>query len=190
MWVKFHAAGRLEKRSSVSLATCPFNWTEAWFCKLLDDFSERLTQMEFNELVADFAARYNVEGLAAENRTVSLDIDGIVVTLVCGDSELLASVEIGEPPSEGKAVFADTLLEANLESEAFFAKSHETGRYLILRRLAFAGLDPATFDTALEALVNAAETWRKFLTDFRPFAEDSNEKVDPHLFSSNGFLQV
>ena len=146
--------------------------------------------MEFNELVADFAARYKVEGLVSENGSASLKIDDIVITLVAGNSQLLASAEIGEPPTEGKAVFADTLLEANLESEAFFAKSHETGRYLILRRLAFAGLDPATFDTALEALVNAAETWRKFLTDFRPLAEDSNEKVDPHLFSSNGFLQV
>ena len=123
--------------------------------------------MEFSEIIANFAKRHGVEGLSAENGAAALDIDGIVVTLVDAADGLVASAEIGEPPVEGRADFADVLLEANLASAAFFAKAPETGIYVLVRRLPLAGLDSDAFDTALEALVNAAETWRHLLADFR-----------------------
>lgn len=144
--------------------------------------------MEFNELISDFAARHAVEGLAAEDGAAALEVDGIAILLAAAGSELIATAEIGEPPPEGAAVFADLLLEANLDSPAAFAKSKETGRYLLANRLALAGLDGETFDAALEALVNRAELWRRLLADYRPAAEAA--AADAAAIGAGGFLQV
>ena len=146
--------------------------------------------MEFSELIADFAARHNVEGLAAEDGTAALDIDGIVVVLTSAGDRLDATAEIGDPPAEGAAVFADLLLEAGMESEAVFVKDRETGRYLLLRRLYLPRLDSETFDTALENLVNLAETWRHLLADFRPAATAAAESTPPPAFGAGPFMQV
>lgn len=147
--------------------------------------------MDFKEVITDFATRHNVSGLEAEDGTAALDIDGIVVLLLAVDGGMILSAEIGEPPVEGKSAFADMLLEANLESAAFFAKNHETGKYVVARRLVFAMLSAESFDTALEGFVNMAETWKKLLEDFRPVAAHAAaEKDDMPSFGAGGFMQV
>ena len=148
--------------------------------------------MDFTELIADFAKRHGIEGLAAEDGAAALDIDGIVVTLVAADDAVSFSADIGQPPTEGKATFADLLLEANLQSDAFFAKTPETDTYVVVRRLALASLDADAFDAALEALVNQAETWRRLLADFRPAAEAAAEAdaAETPSFGAGGFVQV
>ena len=147
--------------------------------------------MDFKEVITDFATRHNVSGLEAEEGTAALDIDGIVVFLLAVDGGMVLSAEIGEPPVEGKAAFADMLLESNLESSAFFAKNHGTGKYMVARRLLFAMLSAESFDTALEGLVNMAETWKKLLEDFRPVAtRAAAEKADVPSFGADGFMQV
>ena len=57
---------------------------------------------DFNELISDFATRHQVEGLAAEDGSAAIEVDGIVVLLTSVGGELLASAEIGEPPPEGR----------------------------------------------------------------------------------------
>ena len=147
--------------------------------------------MDFNELISDFAARHGVDGLAAEDGAAALDIDGIAVTLAAAGDQLAASAEIGNPPAEGAAAFADLLLEANLASEAYFAKDPETGHYVALRRLLLPSLAPDTFDAALESLVNLAETWRRLLADFRPAAaQAAAETAEPPTFGTGGFIPV
>lgn len=147
--------------------------------------------MEFNELITAFAKRHSVEGLAPQDGQTALDIDGITVTLVETPDHLVAGAEIGEPPADGRAEFADLLLEANLESSSFFAKTRETGKYVLLRRLPLAGLDLDGFDAALEALVNGAETWCRLLEDFRPVAAQAAAESDENpAFGTGGFLQV
>ena len=78
--------------------------------------------MDFAELVSDFAERHGIANLIAEDNVAALDVDGIVVTLVAAGDVLSVSADIGEPPADGRANFAELLLEANLQSEAFFAK--------------------------------------------------------------------
>ena len=147
--------------------------------------------MEFTELLAAFAQRHSVEGLVPQDGQTALDIDGIPVTLVETADHLVAGAEIGEPPSDGRADFADLLLEANLESSSYFAKTRETGKYILLRQLPLATLDPDTLDTALETLVNTAETWRRLLTDFRPAAaQAAATDAEAPSFGTGGFLQV
>ena len=148
--------------------------------------------MDFNELISSFAERHGIADLVAEDGAAALDIDGIVVTLVAEGDAVSFSADIGQPPSEGQANFADLLLEANLQSDAFFAKTTETDTYVAVRRLSLASLDADAFDAALEALVNQAETWRRLLADFRPAAEAAAEtnEAEPPSFSAGGFVQV
>ena len=147
--------------------------------------------MDFTKLISDFAGRHGIANLAAEDNAAALDIDGIVVTLVASGDTLSVSAEIGEPPGEGRADFAELLLEANLQSEAFFAKEPESGAYILVRRLPLAALDAEAFDAALEAHVNLAETWRRMLSDFRPIAKAAAESAEAApQFGASGFVQV
>jgi len=147
--------------------------------------------MDFEKLISDFAERHGIANLAAEDNAAALDIDGIVVTLVAAGDVLSASADIGEPPTEGRADFAELMLEANLQSEAFFAKESGNGSYILVRRLSLPILDAESFDAALEAFVNLAETWRRLLADFRPVAKAAAERAEESShFDVSGFVQV
>ena len=147
--------------------------------------------MDFPQLIADFSERHGIANLAAEDNAAALEIDGIVITLVATGDALLISAGIGEPPSEGRAEFAELMLEANLQSEAFFAKEPENGVYILVRRLQLLALDVESFDVALEQVVNLAETWRRLLADFRPVAKAAAEsREELPQFGANGFVQV
>ena len=147
--------------------------------------------MDFTQLIADFAERHSIANLAAEDNAAALEVDGIVITLVAVGDTLSISAGIGEPPSEGRAEFAELMLEANRQSEAFFAKGQENGAYILVRRFQLPALDSESFDAALEALVNLAETWRRLLADFRPAAKAAAERAEESpQFGANGFVQV
>ena len=148
--------------------------------------------MEFNELIANFAERHNVADLVAYGNAASLDIDGIIVTIVASGDKVILSADLGEPPAEGAAKFADLLLEASLQTDAFFGKASESGDYIIVRRLTLQVLDVDAFDAALESLVNQTETWRRLLADYRPVAKAAAERAEAERssFGSTGFMQV
>ena len=147
--------------------------------------------MEFEKLISDFAERHSVANLAAENNAAALEVDGIVVTLVTAGDALSVSAEIGEPPSEGRAEFAELMLEANLQSGAFFAKEPESGAYGLVRRLQRPALAAESCDTALEELGNLSETWPRRRAGFRPGAKAAAERTEgAPQFAANGFVQV
>ena len=148
--------------------------------------------MEFKELVETFAKRHGIADLAPEDDGISISIDGIVVSAVAVGGEITIAAEIGEPPIEGRAEFADAMLEASMESVAFFVKSVQTGKYMLLRRLSMLALDADAFDNAIESLVNTAEVWRKMREDFRPAAKAAAESAETAApsFGSAGFMQV
>ena len=148
--------------------------------------------MEFNELIDNFAKRHNVENLIVVDGAASLDIDGIIVTIVANDQLLTLSAEIGESPAEGAAAFSNLLLEANLQSGVYFAKAPDPGPYIVVRRLLLSMTDSDIFDSELETFVNNAETWRRLLADFRPAAKAAAERSDEESPSlgSNSFMQV
>ena len=148
--------------------------------------------MEFNELIDDFATRHGVADLTATDNAAALDIDGIIVLLVSNGETLTVSAEIGEPPAEGVAAFANLLLEANMQSDFFFAKAAGMDKYLIVRRVPLVSVDASSFDRDIEAIVNQAETWRRLLSDFRPAAKAAAEaaKSESPSFGSSEFMQV
>lgn len=147
--------------------------------------------MDLKELASEFAERHGIEGISVVDEAFSLDIDGIPVSVIADGDKVNIVAEIGEPPVEGKAIFADLLLEANMNSEAVFMKDAENDKYLLSRSLGLASLDSQGFDTALEALVDQAETWRQMLEEFRPAADaaaDAEEETP--TFGETGFMQV
>jgi len=148
--------------------------------------------MDFNELIANFATRHGVEDLTAIDNAAALDIDGITVLFVSNGELLTISAEVGEPPAEGAGAFANLLLEANMQSDCFFAKATGTDNYIIVRRSALVLLDDDSFDLAIETIVNHAETWRKLLADFRPVAKEAAKHAGSGnpSFGSSGFMQV
>ena len=147
--------------------------------------------MEFNQLIDDFAKRHNGENLIAVDGAAALDVDGIIITLVANEGVLIVSTEIGDPPVEGAAAFANLLLEANLQSGVFFAKAPEPGPYIAVQRTPLSLIDADAFDAMLEAFVNQAETWRRLLADFRPVAKAAAEHTaEAPVFGTNGFVQV
>lgn len=147
--------------------------------------------MEFAELISDFSSRHGVEGLDIEDDTAAINVDDLTVIFTAVDNDILMTTDIGEPPPEGASSFADLLLEANLELGATFAKSKDSGHYLLIRRLSLTTLNGESFDAALEELVNLAETWRKLLEDYRPVEEAAQEAAEEETtFQAGGFLQV
>ena len=149
--------------------------------------------MDFNELTTSFAERHGVADFVAENGVAALDIDGIVITIVADGDALSLSAEVGQPPAECRADFADLLLEANMQPDAVFAKAPDSGNYVLVRRLSLPALDDGAFDAALEALVNLTETWRRLLADFRPAAAaaaDKNNEAPAVLFGLSGIMKV
>ena len=147
--------------------------------------------MEFKELISDFSSRHGLEDLAVEDNTVAIDVDGISIMFVMDGDVLSTIAEIGEPPAEGKADFADLLLASNFSANTIFAKMQESNTYVLIQRLPLAGLDGAAFDKALEEFVNQAESWRNLLTEFRPAAEAAvaAESETPSL-GATVFLRV
>ena len=89
-------------------------------------------------------------------------------------------------------MFANLLLEANTQPDAFFAKIPDPGPYIIARRIPISQLDDDAFDAAIEAFVNNAETWRRLLVDFRPAAKAAVESAaaESHSLGSSGFMAV
>ena len=148
--------------------------------------------MEFNELIDAFAKRHKVENLVAVDGAAALDIDGIIVTIVSKGDIVNISAEIGDPPADGAALFANLLLEANTQPDAFFAKIPDPGPYIIARRIPISQLDDDAFDAAIEAFVNNAETWRHLLVDFRPAAKAAAESAaaESPSIGSSGFMPV
>ena len=121
----------------------------------------------------------------------SLDIDGIIVTVVASDASLVLSAEIGDPPADGAAIFSNLLLEANMGSGPYFARIPE-GAYLVVQRLPLALVDGESFDAALESFVNNAEKWHRILADFRPIATVAADraKAESPSYGSADFMQV
>ncbi len=149
--------------------------------------------MGFDELISSFAERHGLAGLTATEGAAALDVDGMVVSIVSDGDVLVMSSEIGEPPAEGRAGFADLMLEANLQTQAFFAKTSNEDMYVAVRRLPLQSVDVDALDAALESLANIVETWRRILNDYRPIveaAEKNLESKDGLSRLSGGFMSV
>ena len=153
--------------------------------------------MDYKELISAFGEKHGIDGLASDEGTTSLDIDGMTVEIFHNEEDasiFLCSV-VGEPPAEGQERFSALLLQANFlfkgTDGATLSQNPDTKEYALVRVLSLSLLDLDSFSSALEKFVNGIESWRKLLADFRPIVEDaaSSPQEIPLPFSNN-FIQV
>ena len=156
--------------------------------------------MEFNELLAAFAAKYGVDGLDGADGVAELEVDGIRVELL-EDSQarsLIACAEIGLPPPDANGAFGAMMLKANFllraTAGATLCQNPETSAYALVRPFPQALTDIESFAAGLESLVNQVENWRKALAGLRevesvqstaPETDDSH-----HDMLSSGYFHV
>ncbi len=156
--------------------------------------------MEFNELLAAFAAKYGVDGLDGADGVAELEVDGIRVEML-EDSQarsLIACAEIGLPPPDANGAFGAMMLKANFllraTAGATLCQNPETGVYALVRPFPLALTDCESLAAGLESLVNQSENWRTALAGLREAesARTEAKEVDDshHDMLSSGFFQV
>ena len=156
--------------------------------------------MGFKELIAEFAAKYGIEGLDGADGAVELDVDGIRVELLDDPHALsiVACAEIGQPPPDANGAFGAMMLNANFllrgTDGATLCQNPETGVYAIVRSFPLALTDVASLVAGLESIVNQTENWRKALAGLRE-AESVRSAVretdsSHHDMISNGYFHV
>jgi len=156
--------------------------------------------MEFKELLAEFAAKYGIEGLDGADGVAELDVEGIRVELLDDPQtqSIFACAEIGHPPPDANGAFGAMMLQANFllrgTAGATLCQNPETGTYALVRPFPQALTDVESFAAGLESLANQTENWRKALAGLRmaeterakaPSANDSH-----HDMISNGYFHV
>ena len=125
--------------------------------------------MEFNELIAAFAAKYGIKGLDGVDGAAELDVDGVRVELLDDPQarSLFACAEIGHPPPDANGAFGAMMLQANFllrgTEGATLCQNPETQAYALVRPFPLALADVESLAAGLESLVNQTENWRKAL---------------------------
>ncbi len=156
--------------------------------------------MDFNELLAAFAAKYGIEGLDGADGAAELDVDGFRVELL-DDTQthsLLACAEIGLPQPDADGAFCGLMLKANFllrDTEgATLCQNPETGAYALVRPFPLALADAESLGAGLESLVNQAENWRRILASLRSAEEALSDAQGTgeahHDLVSSGFVHV
>ncbi len=156
--------------------------------------------MDFNELLAAFAAKYGVEGLDGADGAAELGVDGFRVELLDDpqSQSVLACVEIGLPQPDADGAFCGLMLKANFllrDTEgATLCQNPETGAYALVRPFPLALADTESLGAGLESLVNQAENWRRVLAGLRTAEEVRSaapEAADaPRDAVPDGFVHV
>ena len=137
--------------------------------------------MEFNELIAAFAAKYGIKGLDGVDGAAELDVDGVRVELLDDPQarSLFACAEIGHPPPDANGAFGAMMLQANFllrgTEGATLCQNPETHAYALVRPFPLALTDVESLAAGLESLVNQTENWRKTLAGLR-VAEDAQKQ--------------
>ena len=125
--------------------------------------------MEFKELIAGFAAKYEIAGLDGADGVAELEVDGIRVELLEDPQarSLIACAEIGLPPPDANGAFGTMMLRANFllraTEGATLCQNPETQAYALVRPFPLAITDVESLAAGLESLVNQTENWRKAL---------------------------
>ena len=156
--------------------------------------------MEFKELIAGFAAKYEIAGLDGADGVAELEVDGIRVELLEDPQarSLIACAEIGLPPPDANGAFGSMMLKANFllraTAGATLCQNPETGAYALVRPFPLALADGESLAAGLESLVNQTENWRTALAGLREAeaARTEAKEVDDshHDMLSSGFFQV
>ena len=165
--------------------------------------------MDFKELISDFAERYGIEGLSANDNAAVIDVDGMTVGLIHDpasvddtDDGIMVVVELGYPPPDADGPLGEVMLKANYllggTNGAILCQNPDTDAYAVMRRYSLSAHDCASFAAALEKLLITAENWKSVIAGIREAdiakeeqdMEEQDDTPPDSGFPANGFLQV
>ena len=155
--------------------------------------------MSYEELVEEFAAKYGIDGLAAENGVAAMSIDGVKVELISDEGAGCAVIyaEIGYPPPDANGRFGEMMLKANHlylgTNGGTLCQNPETDAYVIMRPVPLVPLEDAeAMGAILEETLAQVERWQQILGGMREAEEtlDSMTADERAAFDPNAFVQV
>ena len=155
--------------------------------------------MSYEELVERFAAKYGIDGLAAENGVAAMVIDGVKVELISDEEAGCAVIyaEIGYPPPDANGRFGEMMLKANHlfigTNGGTLCQNPETDAYVLMRPVPLARLDgEEAMGAILEETQSQVERWQKILGGLREAENtlDSRTAEANASFDLSAFLQV
>ena len=159
--------------------------------------------MEFKELIAGFAAKYEIAGLDGADGVAELEVDSIRVELLEDPQarSLIACAEIGLPPPDANGAFGAMMLQANFHLRATegatLCQNPETQAYALVRPFPLAITDVESLAAGLESLANQAENWRKALAGLNTAeaakeqsAASTSDGDSHHDMMASGFFHV
>ena len=155
--------------------------------------------MSYEELVERFAAKYGIDGLAAENGVAAMVIDGVKVELISDEEAGCAVIyaEIGYPPPDANGRFGEMMLKANHlfigTNGGTLCQNPETDAYVLMRPVPLARLEgEEAFGAILEETLAQVERWQKILGGLREAENtlDSRTTSENAAFDLSAFLQV
>ena len=155
--------------------------------------------MSYEEMVEKFAAKYGIDGLAAENGVAAMIIDGAKVELISDEDAGCAVIyaEIGYPPPDANGRFGEMMLKANHlflgTNGGTFCQNPETDAYVLMRPVPLAPLDGAeAMGAILEEILAQVERWQHILGGIREAEEvlDAQTADERTAFDPNVFIKV
>ena len=155
--------------------------------------------MSYEELVERFAAKYGIDGLAAENGVAAMVIDDVKVELISDEDAgcVVIYAEIGYPPPDANGRFGEMMLKANHlylgTNGGTLCQNPETNAYVLMRPVPLARLDgEEAFGAIVEETLAQVERWQQILGGMREAEEtlDSMTADERAAFDPNAFVQV
>ena len=155
--------------------------------------------MSYEELVEKFAAKYGIDGLAADNGVAAMVIDGVKVELIRDEDAGCAVIyaEIGYPPPDANGRFGEMMLKANHlylgTNGGTLCQNPETDAYVVMRPVPLAQLEGVeAMGAILEEILAQVERWQHILGGLREAEEtlDSRTADERAAFDLNAFIKV
>ena len=155
--------------------------------------------MSYEELVEKFAAKYGIDGLAAENGVAAMVIDGVKVELISDEDAGCAVIyaEIGYPPPDANGRFGEMMLKANHlflgTNGGTLCQNPETDAYVLMRPVPLVQLEgEEAVGAILEETLAQVERWRQNLGGMREAENTLDTQVaeERAAFNLGSFIQV
>lgn len=146
--------------------------------------------MEYVSLIAEFGARYGMEGLRPdEDGVAGFEVSGrrLFLQQMPGTSCVIVTAELGEVPP-GAAAMDRLLLRANQALFVFdgmsICRRSEADQYILVARIDIERLDFQGFDEKMAQVLKRVEQWRELLERFAPLADEAAKIPDDLLFGT------
>ena len=152
--------------------------------------------MNYNDLMAEFAAKYGIEDLESKDGTTALAFDGVLTSFIHDpkNDAILVVAEVGEPAFDDHGRFGDMLLRANYLFQStgggIFCRHPETGVYCLFKQLSLAQMTLDEFCQAVGRILEQTDAWHTAMENYLEVLDEADETASAAPPPSMTFLRV